>query len=50
MSVQYLPTDQQVADVLTKALHGPKTAWGRLQMGLVELPEPSRGRVNMSGP
>jgi hypothetical protein len=46
MSIQYLPTNLQVADVLTKALHGPKTAWGRLQMGLVDLPEPSMGGVN----
>jgi hypothetical protein len=48
MSLIYVPTDEQVADVLTKALHGPKVAWGRQQMGLIELPDPSMGGVDMS--
>jgi hypothetical protein len=48
MSLQYLPTDLQVADVLTKALHGPKVAWGRQQMGLLELPDLSKGGVHIS--
>jgi hypothetical protein len=47
MAVQYLPTTQQVADVLTKALHGPKVLWGRRQMGLVEIPDPSMGGVDI---
>jgi hypothetical protein len=47
MSLQYIPTNEQVADVLTKALHGPKVAWGRERMGLVELPDTSMGGVNM---
>jgi hypothetical protein len=47
MSVQFIATRLQVADVLTKALHGPKVTWGREKMGLIELPEPIMGGVNM---
>jgi hypothetical protein len=47
MSLNYMPTHLQVADVLTKPLHGPKVAWGRQQMGLLELPDLSMGGVNL---
>jgi hypothetical protein len=47
MALHYMSTDLQVADVLTKALHGPKVAWGCQQMGLVELPVRSMGGVSM---
>jgi hypothetical protein len=43
MSLQFVPTSAQVADVLTKPLHGPKVSWGRENMGLVLLPDPSTG-------
>jgi hypothetical protein len=47
MAIKFIPTQSQVADVLTKALHGPKVTWGREQMGLVLLPDPSMGGVTM---
>jgi hypothetical protein len=47
MSIQFIPTHLQVADVLTKALHGPKVSWGREKMGLIELPDPIMGGVNI---
>jgi hypothetical protein len=47
MSLQYISTKLQVADVLTKPLHGPKVTWGRRQMGLILLPDPSMCGVDM---
>jgi hypothetical protein len=43
MSVKFVSTDLQVADVLTKPVFGPKMTWARQQMGLVELGESHHG-------
>jgi hypothetical protein len=46
MALQYVETKNQVADGLTKPLHGPKLAWMRTQLGLVTLPVTRMGGVN----
>jgi hypothetical protein len=46
LSVVYVKTKDQVADALTKPLHGPKLAWTRTQLGLVPLPITRMGGVN----
>jgi hypothetical protein len=43
MSIQYIPTERQVADALTKALYGPKLSWSQEQMGLVTWDDPHHG-------
>jgi hypothetical protein len=43
MSVQYIPTDRQVADALTKPLFGPKLSWSRDEMGLVQCDDSHHG-------
>jgi hypothetical protein len=46
MSVMYVDTKNQVADALTKPMHGPKLAWTRNKLGLVSLPAARMGGVN----
>jgi hypothetical protein len=43
MTLQYVNTDLQVADVLTKPLFGPKMKWSRDNMGLVPVDDPHYG-------
>jgi hypothetical protein len=43
MKIQYIHTDRQVADVLTKPLFGPKLKWSRDNLGLVPWDDPRHG-------
>jgi hypothetical protein len=47
MAIQFVQTAHQLADVLTKPLHGPKLSWARERMGLVPVPVPRMGGDNM---
>ena len=48
LSLEYVPTEVQVADCLTKALSGPKLALARKFQGLVELSEEAGDDVSMT--
>jgi hypothetical protein len=43
MKLQYVSTDRQVADALTKPLFGPKMKWSRDNLGLVTWDDPHHG-------
>jgi hypothetical protein len=43
MKLQFIPTERQVADVLTKPLYGPKLSWSRDSLGLVAYDDTHHG-------
>jgi hypothetical protein len=43
MKLQFVPTTEQVADVLTKPVFGPKMTWSRENLGLVDWTDTHHG-------